>query len=536
MTPVDAVPRLGAGYTWRLPVDLYAVGMEERLRTIPGLHFDFEAGCVHGSADAVAAACLRLGIRRIPSRHRPTPDTVSRIPTAASLRKYQAEGVATSAAICGVYGGVLIADDVGLGKTREGIALAEHLGGRVMVGTTGATRETWREELTKLGYKPEDIAVLRHAATKADQAEWDRAPGARWVISSYDHRMLDRAYQTAFAGQGQSPNVLLLDEVHRLRGRKALRGRVMEDIAMCTPYRIGMSGTPMWDRPRDLFEVLRLLFGGLWQNQYAFDLAYAAGFHNDHGGWENKGASNVKELKLRLSYYMIRRLKSEVMSELPPLTRQITWLDPIPSATVAMKKALMHPDAGMTQAALEACLEAKLETAVDLAEEAGRFLLFTWMRKDAQTLGQMLGKRGVRCTVITGDQTDKVRAALAADAIRRGIGIVATYDSMGEGVNIQGVASTGILHAFPWEPLKIAQIEGRLHRQGQTGNVHWKYVALRESMDALVINKVVLKLEAQRDLMDGHGGSAAKIRNTLNDNMDDVASQKAALRAIYEAL
>lgn len=514
--------------SWALGVGLEDPRIAATLESCPGAFLNFTTGQITGRIDAIAAVCLRLN-RQADAPPRPRPWEFS---SPLDLRDYQTAGVAGVLGIVDTYGGALLADDVGLGKTRQGIAAALALGGRVMIATTAATRETWRDELAKCGFA-DTVAILAPVATKADQAEWDKAPLARFVVTSYHHDVFARAWEAA-AFSHQPPNVLLMDEVHRLRGRGALRAKTVAEASTMTRYRIGMTGTPMWDRPRDLFKVLQILLGSYFNNPWQFDRAYCGGHINEHGGWENKGATLRDELRLRLSYYMVRRLKQDVMKELPPLTRQIVWLDPVREATAEFKAAVLKRDSGATMRALEACLEAKMEAACDLAEEAKRFLLFTYLRAHAERLTHMLNKRGVKTVCITGAQSPATRAEMARLAIAKGAGLVATLDSMGEGVNIQGVASTGIMHAFPYEPIKIVQGEGRLHRQGQTGNVHWQYVGLRESMDALVLNKIVSKLGDQRDVVGRHGDPASSLRNALGAETTDVEAQKRALRALYE--
>lgn len=513
---------------WRLPYPQTEPEVEA-IATVPGLRMDPIWG-VGGLPDAVAAACHRLGLQNVPTAFVPKlPE--SQYP--ADLRRYQGEGIAQLAGILSQVGGALLADDMGLGKTRQFIELARcHLwpGARVLIVCPAFVRETWRDELKKWG--EDSIAVLEPASTNRQKREWDESGSKKWVITSY--ALADRALGRAFSES--APTLLGMDEAHMLRGREAARSKALETVARMSYWKVAMTATPAWSRPRDFYRILRILFGGKFGTPSDFDFAYCAGTINEWGGMENKGISNADELKLRLSYYMVRRTKLEVLSELPPITRQVIWTDATKEGQGALHAAMMGGrDPSRLAAALEATLAGKLEVAVELAVEAGKFLLFTYRRDHAAYLTRTICERGVPCVCITGDIPTAKRALIVKAAQEQGQGIVATIDSMGAGINLQGVASIGIMHALDWVPLKMAQAEARIHRMGQTQPVQWIYLAMKESMDVKVVQTVVQKLDQWQAVM---GRADTKgLRDDLGAHIDGAgAGTDDMLRAIYDSL
>jgi len=506
----------------------------QHLEHVPGL-FVREA-LAAGTPDALAVVAHRVGL--------PLPPVPAvKAVTLENARSYQAEGVGRVLGILAESGGALLADDMGLGKTRQSIECAKLLGGRVLVVCPAYVRETWREELSK--WAPQaSVAVLGPLGTKKRAAEWDAAPSADWVVVSY--QLLDKA----LALLTTLPRTLIIDEAHMAggRGSKTKNGgkygagtklsQDVESAAQLVQYRIGLTGTPFWDRPRDFWRLARILWGARFGSAWDFDHAYCAGFVNQWGGLENSGSSRTDELKLRLRYLMVRREKHEVADQLPSLTRQVLWLDPTKEASAAFHRATvggLGSTGGRIDEALQATLEGKLDTAVELAKSAKRFILFTYLKKHAYGLAKRLSDEGTPCVCITGDTAHEYRQVLIRQAETEGMGLVATIDALSTGVNLQRVASYGIMHALDWVPSKLLQAEARLHRLGQTQPVQWVYLAMKETMDAVVVNKVVEKLDAFRAVVGSAEGKG--LRDGLGDYVDGAGQDTdALLKEIYDSL
>lgn len=486
------------------------------LQSVPGLRLGDDA--VTGLIDAIAAACHVL---KVPRPLRPSGVLPSTAPS-TNLRPYQAEGVASLLHSLMSVGGALLADDVGLGKTRQALAITQVLGGRTLVVCPAHCRLTWADEIKEV--LNQEAAV----ATSAKKVEGWHA--ANYIITSYE--LVGKVAAVAF-GQ-DTPTTLIMDEAHYLGGRRTLRSNSVEQLARLSTYRLALSATPLYSRPRDLYKLLRVLFGHRFGSASAFDFRYCAGRLNQWGGIDNKGISNSEELKTRLSYYMVRREKREVLTELPPLTRQVVWVEGSAKAKAAFAYAMgaEHSEKAIVNA-LVATLDEKMDAAVKLAADAGKFVLFTYMKKHAHELARRLRLLDVECVVITGDVPFEERVRLVDQAKKEGWGVVATIDSAGTGINnLRDVASYGIFHSIPWVPNQALQAEGRLHRMGQLGNVHWVYVGMRDSMDEVVVATCVNKLDAARALLPGSEETRA-LRDHLDDSKAEVSS---ALDAIYKAM
>src|SRR5262249_55830616 len=98
-------------------------------------------------------------------------------------------------------------------------------------------------------------------------------------------------------------------------------------LARVAKRKILLTGTPLLNRPAELWALLHFLAPAQWPNFYRFAHRYCAPFKSEWG-WDFSGASNLEELNVKLrGGLMLRRLKKDVLSQLPPLTRALVPLD-----------------------------------------------------------------------------------------------------------------------------------------------------------------------------------------------------------------
>lgn len=492
---------------------------DQLLKNLPGLRLTGDRA--QGREDAIVAAYRRLG--RSDPKFQGNNASTWPLALSSDLRDYQAQGVKALSRLLKSQGGALLADDLGLGKTRQTLELLRHVvsaGGDSVVVTVASVRETWRDELTK--WWPECPFYVM------DPKHREPPPTTKVLVAS-THDLA-----TGWDCPIQAPTMLVLEEAHELRGRKTKRMSALQSLAMLSTFRLGITATPNYNLPRDLWSQLNLILPGVFGSGFEFDLAYCAAKQNDRGNWVAKGASRTDELKQRLSHYMIRRTKADVATELPSLTRQIIWVDETKAASEAFKRAVMTGSTKLWHIAKEATLHAKYELTVDLAVKAGKSLIFTWRHEDVDRLHGMLVEAGVPTYPLTGGMTAERRQATVKRAASEGASIVATLDSSYKGINMQAVANVGIMHALDDVPLKMAQGEGRLHRLGQTQPVIWYYPAVRESHDVVMIERIVQKMDHYRNII-GRDNSTA-MRDDLQGQVYGGSDEQSLLKSIYEEM
>jgi SWI/SNF-related matrix-associated actin-dependent regulator 1 of chromatin subfamily A len=496
---------------WRVVADPVAI------EHIPGLKA--YGSTVVGSVDGMAVLAERLKLEAPPTPGELYVPRNASPPAIDGLRDYQLDGIARLVGNLQRDGGALLADDMGLGKTVQTIGIWNCLRRPqpLLVVAPASVRRGWIREFAKwAGLEATLVESGKQAASLTGKEPV--------VICSYD---LVKKLSDAFV-----PYMVVMDEAHLLRGRMAGRSQSLLSICKLAGFRLALTGTPMWSRPRDFWMLLKILFGYRFGTADEFDYAYCGAKVNQWGGKENKGATRLAELKLRLPYVMLRRTKEQVASELPSFTRVIRWVTGTKQATKSLEafalKQLSFADA------LNATLDAKLDAAIEAAMSAGKFLLVTWQKKHAEILHEKLNEEGYPCEIITGDYSHAEREAAIDRARSTGASVVCTIDSTNAGVDgLQHVASTAIFHALDYVPIKLAQMEARLHRIGQSQPVTAVYLAMEDSADSFVVNTVLDKLDAWKATMGSD--ATADMGDTMGaPNMK--RSEEEALAAIYAAM
>ena len=231
------------------------------------------------------------------------------------LRPFQRAGVAYALSARRV----LIGDAMGLGKTIQGLGVIQAVGGagpaKALVVCPASLKLNWLAEAIKwLGSEWQMEVVSGRKAGRIGKT----GSSHELVICNYDLLAARAEDLVAF-----SPNVLVADEIHAAKNKGALRTKALDKIAKSVPgdgYVVGLSGTPVVNRPIELASPLSILgrlddLGGFWH----FAKRYCKAYHNGFG-WDFSGASNLEELNevLRKTCY-VRRTVHDVYDELPPV-------------------------------------------------------------------------------------------------------------------------------------------------------------------------------------------------------------------------
>jgi len=129
-------------------------------------------------------------------------------------------------------------------------------------------------------------------------------------------------FQDAF-GEHLNPedyDLIVIDESHRIKEKKTGWTQVIvKAFRDVVPRRILISGTAIKSRPSEFFTSLNFLNKDEWNNQHEFGVKYCAGYDTGFG-WDYSGVSNLEQLFTRISGVFLRRLKKDVLKDLPPKT------------------------------------------------------------------------------------------------------------------------------------------------------------------------------------------------------------------------
>lgn len=420
-------------------------------------------------------------------------------PSGLSYLPYQRAGIAYAMQRTGT----LIADEMGLGKTIQGIGV---INGDITVKTVlivcpASLKLNWKAELEKWLTRRLTVCVL--SSKKVEPAQI--------VVVNYD--MLKKIPATAHF------DLMLLDEGHYVKNPKAARTKHVFAIRRRCKRCVILTGTPIFNKPVDLWPMLQLVAPEEWDRDGKGFFKFAKRYCNarqeyvakDKLVWLFDGATNLDELNERMRMTcMVRRLKIDVLPELPPKRRQIIKFEakaliadeednfPLTDEFVEEMVVRKIPFSELS-AARHATALAKVDLVVEHVKEAleggsEKIVLFAHHRDVIDQLCAALAEYGV--VSITGGtplkaRDEAVRAFQFDSSVRLFIGTIAAA-----GVGLTLTASSHVVFAErSWNPSECSQAEDRVHRIGQLQSVLVQILEIEGSIDARVSEVIAAKQE-----------------------------------------
>lgn len=384
--------------------------------------------------------------------------------------------------------------------TSAAVAAASMRGtGVVLIIGPSFTRPVWRGELRALGSLGGEDDFFAFQGNEIREDTWARAGRARFWFIHYE--LVSVWMPRLLVNPVGRPSVVVIDEAHWLRNSRSQRtGRVLKSIATISK-RILLTGTPVANRPRELWSLLTILDGThSWGSEYAFRLRYCGGYDAGYG-LQDSEPTNTEELRARLRNSYLRRTQEDAGIDLPDLLRSVYDVDGLPNFAhmaasraelEAVTRALQRGTFGtdtlvvMTRLSQETSVvkvpatTALLQELVDVEEPV---VVFVHERARAEELARKAGRSAV---AIHGGLSQATREELVRDfQAGKHLVVVATYGALREGVTLHRARHV-ILHDLTWVPGDVLQAEKRVHRIGQQRTVTSRWMVLPGSFDTLL--------------------------------------------------
>jgi superfamily II DNA or RNA helicase len=414
-------------------------------------------------------------------------------------------------------GRLLLADDMGLGKTAQAIAACHALwrSGLVRRGllvVPAALKPQWLREWQLFTDVPAAVIDGNPVQRRATFAACRRG----FLLSNYEQLIRD-----VDAVRDWAPDLVVLDEAQRIKNWATKTALAVKRLD--SPYRLVLTGTPMENRIDELASIVE------WVDDRALEPKWRLGpWHTTpvDGKAEIGGARNLDTLRHRLAGCMIRRVRQEVLSQLPsrtdtripiemtaeqleehdalnmpiaqlvarskrrPLTqaeflRLMTLLTTqriIANGLAQLRFESMWPDLSKLERPSESTLRGlsspkllelrELLDQIAIAQRRKVVVFSQWrrmLRLAHWATRDDLARDGVRAAFFTGDEGQKRRTQNLVEfhddpACR----VLFATDAGGVGLNLQRAASACINVELPWNPAVLEQRIGRIYRLGQT--------------------------------------------------------------------
>lgn len=430
-------------------------------------------------------------------------------------------------------GMALLADEVGLGKTVEaGILLKEYfvtgLIKNALILTPPSLIKQWQEEmLSKF-----DLDFI-------SQKDDERFLG-------YDqHNMLIASISSSVNPVNELKlnliewDIVVVDEAHRLKNSSSKAHQLVENLQK--KFLLLLSATPVQNNLRELYNLVDLIRPGLLGSWSSFSATYSA---DEKGRTLNPMKRN--ELQEVLSSVVIRTTRSEVKN-------YINFTDRVPkthlfepseverllyqkatnyvrsmwqglgigaSMTNTFSLMILQRQVASSSAAIKTALSKKLqgtsndrneiESLLILADKIpvdtkmknlltlvkndpnSKFLIFTEFLSTQDYIAENLLKDGFQSVKFNGEISTAERD-LSVNKFKRDIPVMISTEAGGEGQNFQFCHNV-INYDLPWNPMRVEQRVGRVHRIGQTQDVYIHNFAIKDTIEQYVLQLLYEKI------------------------------------------
>ena len=427
-------------------------------------------------------------------------------------------------------GKALLADEVGLGKTIEvGMILKEmHYRGTddaVLILTPAQLAQQWQGEmLEKFG--------LDFTCNYDD--DFDGFDAHDHIIASIDTAKSDRHRSAVLA---RDWDVLVLDEAHYIKNEDTDRYALID--ALSYDYAFFLTATPIQNDVTDLYNVISLLRPGLFGTREAF--------HHYFVNTSQETLVNRNELQNRLREVMIRNRREETDIDFTPRNVTTRTFTPSPAerdlyeavtdyvrtaygesqgqklVLMTLQKEVVSSPAALEQtvrrqldaddvqpervAPLKRILDradavetpTKIDRVQRITREArervdkGRVIIFTQFRATQRELLETLDDKGYTTHPFHGGHSSDEKEEIVERFEEEG-GVLVSTDAMNEGRNLQ-FCNVMVNFDLPWNPMKVEQRIGRIHRIGQDREVYVFNIALEDTIEEYVLERLYHKID-----------------------------------------
>jgi len=437
------------------------------------------------------------------------------LPTLTAIDKYWYQ-IETARKVLRQLGGrALLADEVGLGKTIEaGLICAEYLArgmvSSLLILTPASLVSQWQQELSeKFGITA--VTTDDRNPQQSLEAFWTENPR---IIASLNTAKSAKHFA---AVTGRTWDLVVVDEAHHLKNRATLNWKLVN--ALNKRFMLMLTATPVQNSLVELFNLLTLLKPGLLQTEALFKKEYVDSKNGRVPKNPDKLRSLMREVMVRNTRALVdvklpKRFattitvepsagEQQLYQDLNDYLRSDETLDKLSRTNLLMRagsspralaESLKHltqriPSEELKALAKRAAQVKQVEKAKALVEmlkkSRQKTLVFSTHKATSAYLAKTLEAADIPFAEFQGGMSLKEKDGAIA-AFRDTVSVLLASETGGEGRNIQ-FANVIVNYDLPWNPMKIEQRIGRIHRIGQTQDVFIFNFCLKDSIEEYIL-------------------------------------------------
>lgn len=428
----------------------------------------------------------------------------------AELRSYQTFGVDWLSFLRSAGLGAVLADDMGLGKTLQTICV---LSGRALVVCPKSVVHNWAAEIAR--FRPGLRTAIYQGTNREFEVDADVTLTTYAVLRLDADRIAERRW-----------DIVVLDEAQAIKNPESQTARAAFQLQ--GDFRVALSGTPVENRLEELWSLVHFVNPGLLGGRADFQERYAQPISAGN-------AAATARLRTKVRPFVLRRMKREVLPELPARTDAVIHveLDPIERGVYDAVRAATQRDllerlgqGGGVLVALEALLrlrqaachsglvpgqnvdrsskvERLIESLSEAASEGHKSLVFSQWTGLLDRVEPHLKEAGIAFTRLDGSTRDRGAVVSSFQADDGPPVMLVSLKAGGTGLNLTAADHVFLLDPW-WNPAVEDQAADRAHRIGQDRPVMVYRMVAKDTVE----ERILALQDKKRALADAALGEA----------------------------
>lgn len=439
---------------------------------------------------------------------------------------------------------MILADEMGLGKTFQAIKAAGEIGeGTWLILCPASLKINWRREILSV-YPEDDVFVVESGPEK-------ELPHVPWLIINYDMLQKYKGQLLSMKHLGQIDGAIA-DEAHYIKGAKTIRAKITLEILEGLENIFMLTGTPLMNRPAELFNLLKAIRHPLGKARTTFVKRYCGAYLKTiplRGGktirfMDESGATHLDELREFTKDAILRRTKKEVL-DLPPKivapkiigmpeeyqkrydTAFEDYIEFLANNPTVAEEGIEEKVENILNAKhlveltklKQVCSQAKLDAIVEdirsAVAQGEKVIVFSQFTNTIDTLQAKLleakkasqygeAQEPIKSVTLKGTHSMDERQA-SVDAFQNDETVKVFIGNIkAAGVGITLTRATIVMFAdMEWSPELHSQAEDRAHRIGQEGTVNVYYYIIEETVEEDIVDILTRKKSIIKDVTEG---------------------------------
>lgn len=442
----------------------------------------------------------------------------------------------------------ILADDMGLGKSLQSIIAAKFLPDdyKILVITKNTLKYNFEIEIK---YYDKRVTVIK------DANKWKTS---KFTIVHYAQlkKLQNNIIDTCF-------DIIICDECHFLKHPQAQRSKyalhIFEKAKKEIKYIWLLTGTPISNRPIEYFNLLRIIKHPLAKNYFNYIIKYCNGYKDYFGHWQVNGSSNEEDLYDKVRSVVLRRKKEDVLKDLPQKERIPIFIDfknrdkydkcikeyekkkskeienefitynlPFKYHVPKIAEMMIKRNFCALEKIRDNSLVELIENDLDV-DDNNKIVIFT---NFTSVIDEVYSKFTDKiCRIIDGRIKVEDRVSVCTEFNENSsLRLMAVNIEVGaEGLNLQS-ANIGIINDMHLVPMKMSQVEDRLHRLGQKRAVTIKYPIYKDSIEENVFEMITKKMKIISKVIDN------KEQAFFNEELVNAEDNNSILKDLFDKI